>query len=111
MVKDADCADNLSSYTSFVEAIDITGVADHEWCKGTLFTTLDTASTAVCVEENLIDVSIKHVGAVVDSAKARERLWETTETVNGIQEGGITVFAHRFHVELHLAACFERWFL
>ena len=104
MIQDANGADDLAGDTCLLEAAHVGRVADNQWCAGRLFTASDTASTAIIVEKNFINVGIKHVGTAMDSAKTRERLWQTSETIHGVEERRVTVFAHGFHIELHLFA-------
>jgi len=38
----------------------------------------------------------------VNGAKAGETFWETSETVDGIEERRVSIFTERFDVKLHL---------
>lgn len=69
MVQNADSADDLASNTCLLEAVDIGRVTDDERSAGRFFTASHSDS-ASRLKENFINVSVEHVSAAMDSAKA-----------------------------------------
>lgn len=84
VVHDADSSDDLASLSDLIQGV--AGVANDQWSLSFFLTTLDTTNFS-SVEKDLINFGIQHVSSTVDGAQSTERLWETSETVNWVQEG------------------------
>jgi len=110
VVQNADSANNLADDACLLQAVNVRGVADNEGSAGGFLAATNTDG-ATGLEKNLVHRGVKHVSAAVDGAETREGLGEATKTVDGVEEGRVTVLAHRLHVELHLAGSLDGWLL
>lgn len=100
MVDDANSADDATNHLSLVEALHIRGIANDKG-RRRLLSVADDAGNLAVLEANLLNWRVQHVSSTVDGAKTRERLRQATNTVHGVQEGRVTIFAQRGSVKLH----------
>lgn len=69
MVHDADCSDNLANRLDFIRS-GVTWIANNQRSFGGKISASNSASLTLFVEENLVYMSVKHVGSTVDGAKS-----------------------------------------
>jgi hypothetical protein len=111
VVQDADAPQYaLGQAHAVLEAgvVDVGGVADHHVALSHLAVALDSDDFA-SLEENFIDVGVEHEGSTVDGADTGEALGDTAQPVDGVDEGGVTISAHRIHVQLDLVNDVDGW--
>jgi hypothetical protein len=102
VVQDTDSTNNLADHLGLAQTLDVGGVTDDKGCFGLLAAAAD-ANNLARLEQDLVNVRVEHVGAAVDSAQSAERLWQTTKTIDWVEERRVTVLAKRVHVKSHLA--------
>lgn len=66
---------------------------------------LNTSNLVVTIVQNLIDVGVQHVGTAVDSGQTSKALWELTQTVQGVDVGGLAVASHRVDIKANSVDC------
>lgn len=102
MIKDANSTNHLANDLGLLKATNVRRIANNYWgfC---LLAFARNSNNLARFEQDLIDVGIEHVGATVNGAKTTERFRKTTESIDWIKEGRVTVLTERIDVEVHLA--------
>lgn len=111
VVQDADASQYALGQTHAVlqsGVVGVGGVADHHVAFRHLAVALDAHHLAV-LEQDFVDVRVQHERAAVDGADAGESLGDPTQPVNRVDEGRVTVPAHRVHVQLDLIDQVDGW--
>ena len=107
----SDClADRLAHFGVF-SLEDVAWVANDSLALGDFFTALYSADLSFVIEEYLIDILVEHESTSVDGAHSGETFWDTTKTVDGVYEWGVSVSTMRVHVELDFVNSFNGRFL
>lgn len=102
MVQDADHSDDLlhELHTILQSALPHVGwIANQSVAFRNAVWAFDSNNSPV-LEEYLIDVSVQHESASVDSADSRKPFRDASQPEDGVDEG-TWVFAHRVHVKLN----------
>lgn len=103
LVEDADSTDDLANLFDEVliaSLVHVRWIANDKLALSDLLTRLNTAHATLVVVEDLIDVLVEHEGTSLDRTHSREAFWDTTETIDGVDERRVTVTADRIHVKL-----------
>jgi len=91
-----DSIDHLHSI--FESWVDYIGwIADQHVAFGYLSSTLDAWDLAV-LEKNFVHIGIKHEGSSIDSTNSRKSFGNTSQSVDRIDEGRVSVSSHGVHV-------------
>lgn len=113
MVENADASNNLSDAEKSLLQVALEGigrVTDDLGALGDLFSLSDSSNLSV-FENDFIDISIEHEGSSVDGTHSGESLWNSSQSVDWIDEWRITVSSVRVHVELDFLDSVNSWLL
>ena len=104
MIQDTDTSDgftNTSDLLLLASLEHVAGMADDHLALGSFVTTLDTRDLAISVVDDFIDIFVEHESTSINGAHSRETFGDTTKTIDGIDEGRVSVSTVRVHVELN----------
>ena len=73
-------------------------IANNEWSSGSTIATSDSASLTI-LEKDLINWGVEHVGTSVDGTETTERLWESSKTIDWVEEWRVSILTHGLHVK------------
>ena len=105
VVQNADAPDDLLlELDSVLEAAfdGVGGVADDHGAVGDTIAVLDSDNLAV-FEEDFVDIGVQHEGPTIHSADPGESFRDAAQTVDGVDEGRISIPAHGVGVKLDFA--------
>lgn len=63
------------------------------------------------LEQNFANVGIKHKCSTIDSTDSWKSFWNTTQSINWINEWWVSISAHWIHIKLDLSDDFDGWFI
>jgi len=105
VIQDTDASDDLASGLDLLLVTSLQHVrrmANDSFALSGIGAASDTANLATLVINDLLNVLIQHESTTMDGAHSGETFGDTTQTVDGVQEGRVTISAMRVHVQLDL---------
>ncbi len=105
MIQDTDTSDGFADLLDLLflaSSEHVAGVTDDHLALGSFVTALDTRNLSRFVIDDFINILVEHESTTIDGAHSGETFGDTTETIDGIDEGRVSVSTVGIHVELDL---------
>lgn len=86
----------------------ISWIANNCWAMGDTISTFNSNNFTI-FEKNFVDISVQHECSTIDGTDSGETFWNTSQSVNWINEWWISVSSHWVHVQLNFSNNFNGW--
>lgn len=113
MIKDTDTSDNFSDTNQSLLEVALEGIGwitNNLGALGDLLSLSDSCNLSI-FENDFIDISVQHEGTSIDGTHSGESFWDTSQSVDWVDEWGITVSSMRIHIELDFFDSEMSWLL